>query len=74
MDSNGDWYWANIKPILCTQDKKDNIGYWYSNTVDEYSLKAFDIAPADDWTKSLIKVGGNECELLDLFDLAILNL
>lgn len=58
MDSNGDWNWADKKPILCTQDKNENRGYWYANTIYEYSLKAFDIAPADDWTKSLIKVGG----------------
>lgn len=29
-----------------------------SDWLGEESLQAFDIAPADDWTKSLIKVGG----------------
>jgi hypothetical protein len=58
MDSNGVWCWADTKPILCTQDKNENKGYWYANTIYEYRLNAFDIAPVGDWTKSLIKVGG----------------
>ena len=57
-DSNGVWDWADKKPILCTQDKNENRGYWYANTIYEYRLNAFDNAHADDWTKSLIKVGG----------------
>ena len=57
-DSNGVWSWADKKPILCTQDKNENRGYWYANTIYEYRLNAFDIAPADYWTKSLLKVGG----------------
>ena len=52
MDKCGEWYWHATKPErfrIC----------WDS----EYSVclnDIFDIAPADDWTKSLIKVEGGD--------------
>lgn len=50
MDKDKRWWWHSKKPHkIC--DEWDNNG----NTC---RLGAFDIAPADDWTKSLIKVGG----------------
>ena len=55
MDSNCKWCWYDKKPEI---DKKffqwslDDDGETY-----ELLSIAFDIAPADDWTKSLIKVG-----------------
>jgi hypothetical protein len=53
MDEDGDWYWYPLVP-----DTGFN-GEWRCNAVQStYTLKAFDIAPADDWTKSLIKVDG----------------
>lgn len=50
MQPNGDWYVYGSEPEL----KKD---CWvaHSNTLCCIS-DAFDIAPADDWTKSLIKI------------------
>lgn len=53
MDMNGTWWWRTKKPRRFRNQ-------WSSDDFDdlEYSLNAFNIAPADDWTKSLIKVGG----------------
>ena len=53
MDKNGEWWWYSEKPSLSgfqwlVQDGKTGL---VNNDV-------FDIAPADDWTESLIKVGG----------------
>ena len=48
-DKSGEWWWHAIEP-------EKFVKLWDS----EYSVclnDAFDIAPADDWTKSLIKVG-----------------
>ena len=53
MDSNGEWFWFDRKPfvgeVLWNPNEKSD---WHG----EESLQAFDIAPADDWTKSLIKI------------------
>lgn len=50
MDNDGRWFWYKRKPKKCDGEwVGDDVGtIWYE----------FDIAPADDWTKSLIKVGG----------------
>lgn len=50
MDKNGRWFWYKRKPKKYDDEWiGDEAGtIWYE----------FDIAPADDWTKSLIKVGG----------------
>lgn len=50
MDKDGRWFWYKRKPI-----KYD--GEWVGDDVCTIWF-GFDIAPADDWTKSLIKVGG----------------
>lgn len=54
MDSNGIWLWYDRKP---TKDSLDRMG-WIENEKSDWhgfsELEAFDIAPADDWTKSLI--------------------
>lgn len=54
MQPNGDWVVYGSEPELgrCC---------WiaHSNTIGHLS-DCFNIAPADDWTKSLIKVGGND--------------
>lgn len=55
MDKDGNWWWYELKPTL--QEKS---GFWNGIVtenilIEEDYLK--DIAPADDWTKSLIKVG-----------------
>lgn len=53
MDKDGAWFWYSDKP-------KTFCGLWLRPKREhQYSkLSCFDIAPADDWTKSLIKVGG----------------
>lgn len=50
MDKGGMWKWYGKKPEMhnkwdCWQGEEDQF------------LLPFDIAPVDDWTKSLIKVG-----------------
>lgn len=53
MDRAGTWCWFSDKPTRLN-------GLWVRNSTNhKYScFECFDIAPADDWTKSLIKVGG----------------
>lgn len=54
MDENGVWYYHEQEPEM-----SDSItgGYWCS--WDNVRISdCFDIAPADDWTKSLIRVKG----------------
>jgi len=56
MDENGTWYWYEEKPTLLPINR-----IWKGtpfSTCDNLGIECFDIAPADDWTKSLIKVGG----------------
>ena len=52
MDRNHIWVWWEKEPcIRCDY-------FWSALQGDSVLLSdAFDIAPADDWTKSLIKVG-----------------
>ena len=52
MDDDGLWRWYEDKPIaLC--------GAWLRPSMNckVCKLESFDIDPADDWSKSLIKVG-----------------
>lgn len=56
MDSRGNWWWFEMKPVKGKEYK-----LWHHRSSSYLDLRlsvAFDIAPADDWTKSLIKVGG----------------
>jgi len=55
MDEDGEWYWIDKKPVM-DKDLLEWIPYGESFWC--CISKVFDIAPADDWTKSLIKVGG----------------
>ena len=53
MDANKIWVWYSCKPIVSKRRKL------FLVTQGEMTpLDCFDIAPVDDWTKSLIKVGG----------------
>ena len=53
MDKCGYYRWFLRKPFTNKEHK-----VWRSDiSCDTCSLKCFDITPADDWTKSLIKVG-----------------
>ena len=53
MDRDGEWWWYEIKPEI-----NNNLSQWRGTGIPDEIQNAFDIAPADDWTKSLIKVGG----------------
>lgn len=57
MDEDGHWYWYEKKPKI--MDKTKGVWEATSNIWLELDFSAFEtIAPADDWTKSLQKVGG----------------
>lgn len=62
MDSNGNWLWYDRKP---KKDSFDRMG-WIENEKSDWhgfsELEAFDIAPADDWRKSLIRIKGKNNE------------
>lgn len=59
MDKDGFWCWYEKKPKL---SKKDEI--WHNPNFGEYTeVETFafqDIAPADDWKQSLIKIEGEK--------------
>lgn len=54
MDEDGSWCWYVDKPI-----RDELLLQWLpeGDCIYEELGGVFDIAPADDWTKSLIKVG-----------------
>lgn len=57
MDEDGEWHWWQNEPEQ--RIKNDVFSYWWE--LDGYMVclsNVYDIAPADDWTKSLLKVGG----------------
>ena len=52
MDKDGDWYWFSDTPEM-----EDKMGYWFDCLGRYKNLsEMFNIAPAKDWTKSLIKI------------------
>ena len=53
MDESESWFWYLDKPEI------EDEGYYPINLCYS-SLEMFDIAPVDDWTQSLRKVGCNE--------------
>ncbi len=54
MDKSGAYRWFLRKPYA-----NEDYGVFRTDiSCKTCSLRCFDIAPADDWTKSLIKVGG----------------
>ena len=58
MNKNGFWYWYEKKPMLM-EDGRTNQFKWADYYIISCNLSnAFNIIPAKDWTKSLIKVGG----------------
>lgn len=57
MDQDGRWFWHENKP------SKESLKYAWFNYAGKHmmsNLVSFDIAPVDDWTQSLRKVGSNE--------------
>ena len=55
MDASNKWWWYSKKPMKYI----DLLQWLPANNDDFYCCinNVFDIAPVDDWTKSLIKVG-----------------
>ena len=53
MDENRIWVWYSHKPVISKRRKLFLITQGTMTPLD-----CFSIAPADDWTKSIIKVGG----------------
>lgn len=54
MDNSGQWWWYSEKPFIIGGEQ------WHTEVNSSTGMidnDVFDIAPADDWTKSLIKVG-----------------
>lgn len=52
MDKDGEWYWFEQKPSICDGNM------WARQNLSDFEnvSEIFYIAPAEDWTKSLIKV------------------
>lgn len=59
MDKNGDWHRFIRKPYISAQEGTIVWSMRRSSPYNVKSLMFMKVAPADDWTKSLIKVGGN---------------
>lgn len=52
-DKDGWWYWYSDTP-----ERIDRTRVWITSVgICECLSNVFDIAPAEDWTKSLIKIG-----------------
>lgn len=51
MDNDGSWIWYKIKPKI-----EDGID-WYGYGTQADLKGVFDIEPAKDWTKSLMRCG-----------------
>lgn len=52
MDKDGYWMWFQSKPKINVEDEE-----WDGTSLNLAGLGAFNIAPVEDWTKSLIEVG-----------------
>ena len=61
MDWNGDWHWFIRKPYI---PAKEGTVCWAMRKTSPYNVaslnRCLDIAPADDWEKSLIRVKGEK--------------
>lgn len=57
MDECGSWFWYKTKPKI-SGDFWMSSNTLLSDVPEKIGKPVFDIAPADDWTKSLISVGG----------------
>ncbi len=51
MDKDGRWFWYKMKPEIDIEE-----GWWIGGS-QSYLYGAFDIEPAKDWTKSLMRCG-----------------
>lgn len=60
MDESGVWVWYSQKPVL--RVRRGKFVYTIYNTGDICPLNGFDIAPAEDWTQSLICIKGKNNE------------
>lgn len=57
MDKDGRWCWYSDKPYISAQKEAIAWSMRRSSPYNVKSLMFMEVAPADDWTKSLIKVG-----------------
>lgn len=60
MDKSGEWWWYRKKPHKVLSYRNEWEENERSKWQDVGGLNLFDIAPADDWTKSLIQVKGEK--------------
>jgi hypothetical protein len=60
MDKNGDWHWFIRKPYISAQKGAIAWSMRKSSPYNVKSLMFMEVAPADDWTKSLIQVKGDK--------------
>lgn len=60
MDKDGAWFWFEQKPLKSIYDGD----MWVRQNPCDYEniSEIFDIAPVDDWTKSLICIKGKNNE------------
>ena len=58
MDKNGEWWWYPVEPYMTSYDWLFRNDDSYKDAVPISTL--FDIAPVDDWEKSLMRVEGNK--------------
>lgn len=56
MDKSGEWWWFPVEPYMVCDEWLFRGGDGYKEAIHISAM--FDIAPADDWIKSLIKVKG----------------
>ena len=54
-DKDGTWVWFDKRPVI---DLEDGIWFGYKGELAYELNKALNIAPAKDWTKSLIRIKG----------------
>lgn len=58
MDKSNQWFWYNEKPVIKNESVQWSPQKKHINIEVDLLSEAFDIAPADDWEKSLIQVKG----------------
>lgn len=56
MESDGEWEFNETEPKIITNPRTNHKCWDRGFRISEY----FDIAPADDWTKSLIAIKGDK--------------
>jgi hypothetical protein len=55
-NKNGFWYWYEKEPLLIEDGRTNQLKWSDYNIISCNLSNGFNIAPAKDWTKSLIKI------------------